>query len=59
MDQDTKVLISKIQQAIWKLKQAKTLLLEIDGMDFHTDSLTQQIDFLEQEMTELYSLETK
>ena len=56
MDQDTKVLISKIQQAIWKLKQAKTLLLEIDGMDFHCDSLTQQIDFLEKEMDELYSI---
>ena len=55
MDQDTKVLISKIQQAIWKLEQAKLLLNDIDGMDLHTDSLTQQIDWLQQEMDELQS----
>lgn len=59
MDQATKNTISKMQQAIWKLSEAKVLLDAIDGMDDYTDHINQSMEDLVQELDELSSLESK
>lgn len=56
MDQDTKAVISKIQNAIWKLEQAVGLLNQVDGMDRYCDSISAEIVALTLEMEELHSL---
>jgi len=57
MDQDTKATISQIQQTIWKLKEAFSLLNGIDGMDEYANRIDRTIANLEQELEEIWSLE--
>lgn len=57
MDQETKDLVSKIQQSIWKLEQSRELLAQVPGMGDYESQLEQAIIDLEQEMDELWSLD--
>jgi hypothetical protein len=57
MDQETKDTISKIQQAIWKLRDARALLDAVDGMADYTSHIDQAIADLDQELDEIWSLE--
>lgn len=57
MNTETKIMISKIQQAAWKMEQSILLLRGMPGMDQYTDALVRIKDDLEEEMTELYSVE--
>lgn len=57
MNQDTKNILSKMQQAIWALEKAQVLLDEIDGMGDYVDHVNQAIEDIEQEMDELASVD--
>lgn len=59
MDQETKTMISNIQQAIWKLEQANILLEDVPGFEDYTQHIEVAIGDLTAEMDELNSLESK
>jgi hypothetical protein len=54
---DDKIVISKMQQAIWFLKKAEALIDEIDGMGDYVDHIDHAIEDLEQEIEELSSIQ--
>ena len=54
MDQETKVVVSKMQQALWHLMKAQQLLVDVDCND---DLVEEAIDQVGAEMDELCSLE--
>ena len=53
MDQETKDTISKIQQAIWKLKDTYSLLNGIDGMEEYLNTISNTIKNLDMEIEEI------
>ena len=57
MDQETKDTISKIQQAIWKLKDTYSLLNGIDGMEEYLNTISNTIKYLDMEIEEIWLLE--
>ena len=57
MDQETKDTISKIQQAIWKLRDTRALLVEVDGMEEYINTVDNTIKNLDMELDEIWSLE--
>ena len=57
MDQDTKATISKIQQAIWKLKETYSLLNGIAGMEEYLNTIDNTIKNLDMELDEIWLLE--
>ncbi len=59
MDQETKDMISNIQQAIWKLEQANELLDKVPGFGDYSAHLVEAITDLTAELEELNSLEVK
>jgi len=59
MNRETKSTISKLQNAMWKISEAKRLLEEVGGLEHYCESL-HEIQFeLDQKTDELYNLELK
>ena len=57
MDQATKNIISKMQQAWWDLEKARIKLSDIDGMHYLECQIGNAMNDLQMEMDELHSLE--
>lgn len=57
MDQETKDIVAKIQQASRKLRDAYFILNGVDGMADYTDHIERAIQDLDQELEEICSLE--
>ena len=57
MDQETKDTISKITQAIWKLRDTRALLNVIGGMEEYVNTINNTIANLDMELDEIWSME--
>ena len=57
MDQETKDTISKITQAIWKLRDTRALLNVIGGMEEYVNTIDNTIANLDMELDEIWTLE--
>ena len=57
MDQETKDTISKITQAIWKLRDTRALLNVIGGMEEYVNTIDNTIANLDMELDEIWSME--